>query len=186
MVKTAGLKLRYTAPMENERITIVDEKDVVIGAETRAAARQQGLRHRIVRVFLVNARGQILLQRRSLALNDNPGKWDQSVGGHVDEGEDYETAAMRETQEELGVTPTEFKNVGKFYTERPIDDGHIRRFNTVFVARHDGAVLPSPDEVAEVRWLSLKEIRDWHSAKPGDFTKSFNRALALIKDPNVH
>lgn len=171
--------------MANERITIVDENDVVIGAETRAVAHKQGLRHRIVRVFLVNAQGQILLQRRSLGLADNPGKWDQSVGGHVDEGEDYEQAGLRETQEELGVTPTEIKIVGKFYTERPSDDGHIRRFNTVFVARHDGPVSPNPEEVAEVQWLTLKEVSSWHHTKPNDFTRSFGKAFALVNGLNV-
>jgi isopentenyl-diphosphate delta-isomerase type 1 len=171
--------------MTSELITIVDEDDMVIGAETRAAARKQGLRHRIVRVFLINDKGQILLQRRSLTLSDNPGRWDQSVGGHVDEGEDYEEAALRETQEELGVSPVGFKNVGKFYTERPANDGFIRRFNAVFVARCDGPVSPSPDEVAEVRWLSLKKIRAWHNASPDEFTKSFGKTLALLKAPDV-
>jgi isopentenyl-diphosphate delta-isomerase type 1 len=165
-----------------ERITIVDENDVVIGAETRRVARSQGLRHRIVRVFLVNAAGQILLQRRSLELDDNPGKWDQSVGGHVDEGEDYEAAARRETQEELGVTLTAMRNVGKVYIERPAADGFIRRFQAVFVAQYDGPLVPNSDEVAEVRWFSSNEIKDWYAAKPSDFTKSFIKAFALLDD----
>jgi isopentenyl-diphosphate delta-isomerase type 1 len=165
----------------NERITIVDENDVVIGAETRVTARKQGLRHRIVRVFLVNNKGQILLQRRSLALDDSPGKWDQSVGGHAEEGEDYEEAALRETQEELGITPKELRNIGKLYIERPSDDGLIRRFHTVFVARHDGPVYLDMEEVAEVRWFSPAEIRKWHNEKPEDFTKNFSRAYLLFE-----
>lgn len=161
-------------------ITIVDENDNVVGAETRKNARKRGLRHRIVRIFLVNAAGQILLQRRSLELDDNPGKWDQSAGGHVDEGEDYEEAAIRETQEELGVAVKELVHAGKMYIERPAQDGFIRRFQAVFIAPYDGPVRPNKEEVAEVQWFSPNEIDDLYAARPDDFTKNFIKAYALF------
>jgi 16S rRNA (adenine1518-N6/adenine1519-N6)-dimethyltransferase len=166
--------------MPEQRITIVDENDGIIGAETRQLARRQGLRHRIVRVFLINGAGQILLQRRSLTLADSPGKWDQSAGGHVDEGESYEEAARRETKEELGIELTGLRKVGKMYIERQAQDGYIRRFQTIFVAHYEGPMRPDKAEVAELKWLSTKEIKDWHAAKPDDFTKNFITAFTMI------
>ena len=82
------------------KIAIVDENDHIIGAAERSEVRAKGLRCRIARVFLINSDGKILLTRRSENQNDMPGAWDQSVGGHVDEGEDYLAAAQRETFEE--------------------------------------------------------------------------------------
>jgi isopentenyldiphosphate isomerase len=166
--------------MPEPLIAIVDENDIIIGAETRQTARSQGLRHRIVRIFLVNATGQILLQQRSFALADSPGKWDQSVGGHVDEGETYEQAALREAREELGVELIELKKIGEMYIEHQAHDGLIKRFQTVYIARHNGPLHPSKAEVAELRWLSPEEIKAWHAAKPHDFTKHFNDAFAII------
>jgi isopentenyl-diphosphate delta-isomerase type 1 len=166
--------------MTDVPIAIVDENDLVVGAETRSVARKRGLRHRIVRVFLINSNGQILLQQRSLELTDSPGKWDQSVGGHVDEGEGYDQAAIREAYEELGIQITELRNLGKIYIERSSPDGYIRRFQTVFTTRYDGELHPNMEEVAQVRWFSIREITDWHTARPDDFTRNFIKAFALL------
>jgi 8-oxo-dGTP pyrophosphatase MutT (NUDIX family) len=107
---------------------------------------------------------------------------DQSAGGHVDEGEDYEDAARREAQEELGVKLTKLRKVGKIYVERPAQDGFIRRFQTIFMAGYDGRVRPDKREVAEVRWVSRKEITAWYNANPNDFTKNFTKAFSLLED----
>ncbi len=171
--------------MSEPKIAIVDENDVVIGAETRKIARQQGLRHRIVRIFISNAAGQILLQQRSLKLTDNPGKWDQSAGGHVDEGEDYQTAAIREVQEELGVTLVDLKMVGKIYIERPANDDFLRRFQTIYVAQYDGPLHPDKKEVAKVQWFSPNKIREWYDAKPQDFTKNFHKSFLLVEQSGL-
>ena len=53
-----------------------------------------------VNVLLVNARGEVLLQRRRED-KENGGRWDKTVGGHVDEGETFDEAAVREAGEEL-------------------------------------------------------------------------------------
>lgn len=143
------------------KISIVNENDEVIGAEYRKIATANGLRHRIVRIFLVRSDGKILLQQRSLDRDDNPGKWDQSVGGHVDEGEDYETAAVREVKEELGVDVLNSMRIGKFYIERDSPNGVLRRFQTVFLCDWNGEVFPNAEEVAQVKWFAPDEIRTW-------------------------
>ena len=44
------------------------------------------------------------MQKRPLHKDTQPGKWDTSVGGHVDLGETIEQALIRETAEELNIT----------------------------------------------------------------------------------
>lgn len=58
--------------------------------------------HRFASVVLVDARGWLLLQERDEHPVIDPEKWGL-VGGHVDDGEDFETAAYRELEEETGV-----------------------------------------------------------------------------------
>ena len=163
------------------RITIVDKDDNVVGSEERDIVREKGLIHRIVRVFVVNNESKVLLHKRNERLKDNPGKWDQSVGGHVDEDEDYITAAKRETSEELGITINDFRHLGKFYIERPAPGGTVRRFQTVFTCKWDGIVKYDKSEIAEVKWFSVNEIDDWLNASPEDFTKNFASAFSLLK-----
>ncbi len=171
--------LCYTQHMA--RITIVDKDDKVIGSEERNIVREKGLIHRIVRIFVVNNEGKVLLHKRNEKLKDNPGKWDQSVGGHVDADEDYLTAARRETFEELGIKIDDFMSIGKFYIERPAPGGTVRRFQTVFMCKWDGVVKYDKSEIAEVRWFTIKAIDDWLTKSPEDFTKNFAVAFSLLK-----
>jgi 8-oxo-dGTP pyrophosphatase MutT (NUDIX family) len=53
-------------------------------------------------VLLVDDRGRILLQERDDGAPIDPDCWGL-VGGHVEDGEDYEPAAYRELLEETGV-----------------------------------------------------------------------------------
>jgi isopentenyldiphosphate isomerase len=163
------------------KITVVDKDDKVIGSEERDVARKKGLRHRIARVFVVNTEGKILLQKRSIQLKDSPGKWDQSAGGHVDEGEDYMTAAIRETAEELGIRVSGLRELGKFYVERPGSGGVVRRFHTVFACKCDSPIKYDKAEVADVTWLSVSEVNAWLQTSPEDFTKNFASAFSLLK-----
>jgi isopentenyldiphosphate isomerase len=163
------------------KITVVDEEDTVIGAAERSEVRANGWRHRIVRVFIRNNDGKLLLQQRSQHVHDSPGKWDQSVGGHVDEGEDYLTAAQRETQEELGIAAIDLQEIGKFAVDRPAVDGFIRRFQTVYIGTWNGDVQYEPSEVASIRWLTPAEIDTWLAERPEDFTYSFGRAFRLVQ-----
>jgi 8-oxo-dGTP pyrophosphatase MutT (NUDIX family) len=58
--------------------------------------------HRFACVLLVDRRGWVLLQERDEHPVIDPGKWGL-VGGHVEDGEEFEQAAYRELEEETGV-----------------------------------------------------------------------------------
>ena len=84
----------------DERVSVYAEDGRPAGALPRAAAKRSRLAIGAVNVLLVNARGEVLLQRRPED-KENGGLWDKTVGGHVDEGEDFDAAARREAGEEL-------------------------------------------------------------------------------------
>jgi 8-oxo-dGTP pyrophosphatase MutT (NUDIX family) len=84
----------------DETLNVYDEAGRVIGAQPRGEAKRSGLAVGAVNLLLVNAHGEVLLQRRPED-KENGGRWDKTVGGHVDAGETFDTAAVREAGEEL-------------------------------------------------------------------------------------
>ncbi|HSD27318.1 MAG TPA: NUDIX domain-containing protein [Vicinamibacteria bacterium] len=84
----------------DERVAVFDAEGRAAGALPREEAKRSGLALGAVNVLLVNARGEVLLQRRPKD-KENGGRWDKTVGGHVDEGESFDRAVVREAGEEL-------------------------------------------------------------------------------------
>ena len=88
------------AEPHHEKVAVFDAEGRAAGAMPRDEAKRSGLALGAVNVLLVNARGELLLQRRPQD-KENGGRWDKSVGGHVDEGESFDETALREAGEEL-------------------------------------------------------------------------------------
>jgi 8-oxo-dGTP pyrophosphatase MutT (NUDIX family) len=84
----------------DERVAVFDALGRAVGGMPRDQAKRSGLAVGAINLLLLNARGEVLLQRRP-ADKENGGRWDKSVGGHVDAGEDFDAAARREAGEEL-------------------------------------------------------------------------------------
>src|SRR5581483_10148904 len=99
-----------------EIVDIVDASDKVIGTEDKESARQKGLMTRVAFIILLNAKNELYLQQRKSTKKTYPLYWSGSAAGHVQSGESYLQAALRETQEELGVKPT-LQEIGKFTSE---------------------------------------------------------------------
>ena len=94
--------------MMEEWLDIVDEEGNPTGKTVeRSAAHREGIRHRTAHVWLARireGRPQLLLQKRSRDKDSHPGCFDMSSGGHIPAGVEYLPSAIRELQEELGVT----------------------------------------------------------------------------------
>ena len=92
---------------QEERFPIVDEDGHVVGVATRGECHSGSkLLHPVVHLHVFNSRGEVYLQKRPEWKDIQPGKWDTSVGGHIDYGETPEQALIREVREELGITDT--------------------------------------------------------------------------------
>lgn len=158
------------------KIIFVDENDNVIGSGSKKEAWQKGILHRIARIFLFNSKGELLIQKRADNLSSLPGRWDQSAAGHVDEGEDYATAAKRELEEEVGVRDVELTEKGKFFTDETDETGKIKkRFSMLYTGKYDGEIKPNTGEVSEIRWILPNDLNTLMDKSPNDFTAGFIR-----------
>lgn len=88
-----------------EWFPVVDEEGNTIGKALRSTCHdgKSMLLHPVVHLHLFNSKGELFLQKRSYSKDIQPGKWDTSVGGHVNPGEKIEEAIRRETGEELSL-----------------------------------------------------------------------------------
>ena len=139
-----------------ERFPIVDEEGRVVGAATRGECHNGSkLLHPVVHLHVFNSRGEVYLQKRPEWKDIQPGKWDTSVGGHIDYGETPEQALVREGGEELGITDFVPERIGMYVFESR------RERELVYVHRtiYDGPIRPSAEELDGGRFWSMDEIR---------------------------
>ena len=119
---------------------------------------------------MFNKHGDLLLQKRSSLKDQHPGVWDSSVSGHLDSGESYEAAAIRELSEEMGIS-AEFapEEILKFSARAETGWEHIRLYRV----RYDGSLRFPSAEIETVMWFPLSELEQWIERRPADFAPGF-------------
>jgi len=156
--------------MPEEIFDVVNERDEVIGQQTRSEVHRLGLQHRAIHVLVFNNRGQLFLQKRSMKKDRQPGLWDSSASGHLDRGEDYDACAIRETHEELGlklsIAP---KRLFKLAAGPETDQEHV----WVYRAEAEGPFNLHPDEIERGDWFNPQAVNRWISERPDEFASAF-------------
>ncbi|CAM3483821.1 NUDIX hydrolase [Zobellia roscoffensis] len=82
----------------------------------KSEAHRKGWFHPTVHVWFYTMDGRVLIQQRSKTKDVFPLLWDVSVAGHIGAGEDIEISAVREIEEEIGltITPEALEKIGVF------------------------------------------------------------------------
>jgi len=153
----------------SEMFDVVNERNEVIQQLPRGEVHAKGLLHRAVHVFVINARGETYLQKRSHLKDVSPLKWDSSAAGHLDVGESYAACAIRETREEIGIEIISTELAAQLPAGAHTD----HEFVELHLARHNGPMRPFPEEIACGDWFAPDIIEDWITARPQDFAKGF-------------
>ena len=161
--------------MAEEIFDIVDDRDEVVGQMPRREVHRLGLKHRATHILVFNARGECFLQQRSLAKDCSPGLWDSSASGHLDTGETYDTCAVRELGEELGIASS-VNPVRLFKVEASLATGH--EFCWVYRLDHEGPFQLQASEVRGGAWFTPEAIIQWIARRPSDFSGAFLRIWA--------
>lgn len=141
---------------ENEILDVVDEHDNVVDRLPRGEVYARGLRHRCVFIEARDAEGRVFVHRRTPTKLVFPSLYDMFVGGVVAAGESYDDAALREAEEELGVTglPRPTPLFTFLY-----DDGAGRTWwSAVYEVRCAVPVGPQREEVAWHAFLTDEEL----------------------------
>ena len=140
-----------------ETLDVVNANDTVISQASQEEVYRKRLEHRIVHVLVFNAKHELALQLRSDSKSFCPGCWLTTDGGHVQAGETYEQAALREMREEIGIQ-TNLSLLGKDLYVVPSNKG-LRKHLATFTAKHSGPFSCNPTEVAAVKFFNLAEVQ---------------------------
>jgi 16S rRNA (adenine1518-N6/adenine1519-N6)-dimethyltransferase len=151
-----------------EYFPVVDENDRVLRAAPRAEVHGDNLRHRAVHIFIFNAKGEVFLQKRSPWKDRHPLLWDSSVAGHVDASEEYDAAAYRELDEELGIS-TQLTRL----TKLPASDETGQEFIWLYRAEHEGPFHLAPSEIEYGAFFLPSLVSNWIRARLEDFAPGF-------------
>jgi 8-oxo-dGTP pyrophosphatase MutT (NUDIX family) len=150
-----------TSPAD-EIVQIVDRENRPIDTLPRAIMRQQGLIHRASYILVFNATGQIYIQKRTLSKDIYPGFWDIAAGGVVLADESYDESAVRELNEELGISGIPLTELFDHYYEA----GENKVWGRIYRCCHEGPFVLQEEEVQYGRFAAIEEIRQLHANEP--------------------
>ena len=159
-----------------EQVVLVDEDDREVGVAPKLDAHVRGVLHRAFSVFVLNARGELLLQRRADAKYHSGGLWTNTCCGHPRPGEPVADAARRRLAEEMGFDCA-LASLGSFVYRAEVGPLTEHELDHVFIGHHERDPSPDPDEVADWRWQDVDATIAEARAHPDRFTPWF--ALAL-------
>lgn len=139
-----------------EYLDIVNKNDEIIGNASKEEIYKKSLCHRIVHVLIFNGKNEMALQLRSVKVSFCPNHWSTAVGGHVQSGETYEDAALREYEEELGATGKIEKFSKDYYEAEGVPNKFLVTFKSIF----NGTFHPDIEVVEKVDFFSIERIKE--------------------------
>ena len=162
-----------------ERVQFVDENDNPIGAGPREEAWEKGIALRHAYIVLRDKDGNFLLQQRSQLKKKNPGRYTYAATGHVDEGESYDEAAVRELKEEVGIDANLTLIDKSSYVS---DEVNAQVFIAIYSGEidHDVQLVLDPEEVSGTRWFTKTELDEAVSKTPESFSPNMVKTYKKI------
>lgn len=156
-----------------ERVVLVNPQDEVLGLMEKMQAHENALLHRAFSVFLFNDKGEMLLQQRAAGKYHSPLQWTNACCSHPRENETYLDAAKRRLQEELGIS-AELTERFHFLYKADVGQGlWEHELDYVFTGEYNGDFTLNPEEVADIKYISIDELKREIEESPERYTEWF-------------
>jgi isopentenyldiphosphate isomerase/intracellular septation protein A len=166
--------------INEEWVPLVDRQGRVTGQAPRSQVHNGSkLLHPVVHLHVINLNKSILLQKRPLSKQIQPGKWDTAVGGHISTGETLEEAVKKEAFEEIGMVGFSAKMQKIYMWETDIETELVYLF-TSFDFKN---FKVHSDEVDEVRFWTKNQIEN--QLGKNVFTPNFEHEFSLLKEMKI-
>lgn len=163
-------------------VILVNEQDKMLGSMEKMEAHQKGLLHRAFSIFILNSRGELLLQQRASKKYHSGNLWTNTCCSHPVPGEDTLLAAHRRLNEEMGFD-TFLEPVFSFIYKADFDNGLTEHeFDHVYTGVYDGPVAFNETEVKDYCYMKIDEVRNSMQHHPDKYTAWFKIAFPKLEE----
>ena len=153
-----------------QTLILVNRRDKQLGIMEKLEAHRRGLLHRCFSIFIMNGKGETLLQRRAVNKYHSGGLWSNSCCGHQRPGEETLKAGQRRLKEEFGFA-CDLRKIHHFTYRTVFSNGLTEHeYDHVLAGHFDGAPKPDPEEILEWKWVKLEELKKDINQAPQNYT----------------
>jgi isopentenyldiphosphate isomerase len=159
------------------KMPIVNEQDEIIGIKDRGDLLDSDI-YRVSALWITNSEGKILLAKRSLNKEKDPGLWGPAVAGTVEEYESYEANIIKEAEEEIGIGGYTFNLGPKMRVTSP--HNHFTQWFTLVIDNPIEDFHIQKEEVDKIQWFDKDELLDEMQDNPDKFIDSLFRNMDML------
>jgi isopentenyl-diphosphate delta-isomerase len=178
---TSGYSTRAN-PTPGDSVLLVDENDRPLGWAPKLEAHLDGGRlHRAFSVFVFDAAGRMLLQRRAAGKYHFGGLWTNACCSHPGDGRTVAEFARDRLRHEFGFdVPLEELFSFVYRAHDPASGLTEHEFDHVLVGRFDGEPAPNPEEIESWEWVHRATLLRDVEQSPGRYTPWFKIVLHRV------
>ena len=156
-----------------EKVILVNQKDEPIGLMPNMEAHEKAVLHRAFSVFIMNTKGETMLQQRASDKYHSPLLWTNTCCSHQRDGESNTQAGKRRLMEEMGFK-VELKELFSFIYKAPFDNGLTEHeLDHVMIGYYDDEPIINKEEVEDWKWMRPSAIKQDISEHPEAYTAWF-------------
>jgi len=171
-----------------KKIILVDKKDNQIGVEEKIKAHLEGKLHRAFSIFLFNAKGEMLIQKRAKGKYHSGSLWSNACCSHPRPNQDIKQEAKTRLKEEMGIDydSKDLKEIFSFIYKAKLGDLIEYEFDHVFMGKFEGNPKPNKEEAEDWKWVNPEELKKDVKENPEKYTEWFriilDRVLKVAKN----
>lgn len=168
--------------MKEQSVILVDKDDRQTGVSGKMEAHHKGLLHRAVSVFIINSRGEWILQRRAFDKYHSNGLWTNTCCTHPYPGETTTDAAKRRLREEMGIECNLIDLFTFIYREKLDNELTEYELDHVFFGVTDDVPIINTSEVEEWEAVSFSDLHEDIIKNPSEYTFWFKEIYEKVND----
>jgi len=160
-----------------DEVILVDKDDNEIGRAEKISAHQEGLLHRAFSIFIFNTKGELLIQQRAPHKYHSANLWSNTCCSHPKPDELLEKAVKRRLMEELNME-ADLSWSFSFLYKAEFDNGLIEHeLDHVFIGTSDEVATINPDEVIDLKYISITDLLDDIELRPDCYSFWFKEII---------
>lgn len=168
--------------MNYNEVIAVNENDEVLDYLDKTEVHEKGILHRAISVFIINSKGEWLLQRRAAHKYHSPLLWTNAACTHPMKGESNLEAAERRLQEEMGLKAS-LEELFSFQYHATLSNDLIEHeLDHIFIGRTDELPTINPEEVDDYRYIHPEALIGELKVNPENFTAWFKLLFGPVTE----